>query len=145
MTKGRHASGVWERWQRPAGAQGGPPAGVVIPGRILAPPFKPEVKAAYDIAQKASREADLRGEPVSINTVSCLPEGMPAMMNGINPMEILETPGQVTIIQESENQVRRIYLDEQQGTPGDVVSHGLVRPFGGALGGPDPSGRHHRG
>jgi hypothetical protein len=29
-------------------------------------------------------------------------------------MEVLETDGQVTIIQEAYNQVRRIYLDEQQ-------------------------------
>ncbi|MGV3590552.1 MAG: hypothetical protein ACO1PZ_02610, partial [Gammaproteobacteria bacterium] len=40
-------------------------------------------------------------------------DGMPAMMQAMFPMEVLETPGQVTIIQEAYNQIRRIYLDEE--------------------------------
>ena len=39
---------------------------------------------------------------------------MPAMMMAMFPMEVLQTPGQVTIIQEAYNQVRRIYLNEKQ-------------------------------
>jgi hypothetical protein len=36
------------------------------------------------------------------------------MMQGMFPMEVLQTKGQVTIIQEAYNQVRRIYLGEKQ-------------------------------
>jgi hypothetical protein len=38
---------------------------------------------------------------------------MPAMMQGMFPMEVLESRGQVTIIQEAYNQVRRIYLGDE--------------------------------
>jgi len=31
--------------------------------------------------------------------MACIPEGMPGMMQATFPMEILETPGQVTIIE----------------------------------------------
>jgi hypothetical protein len=46
--------------------------------------------------------------------VKCLPDGMPTMMMGMFPMEVLQTRGQVTIIEEAYNQIRRIYLDEPQ-------------------------------
>ena len=39
---------------------------------------------------------------------------MPAMMMAMFPMEVLQTPGQITVIQEAYNQVRRIYLNEKQ-------------------------------
>jgi hypothetical protein len=125
VTVKKGITGTWERYQRGGGLTSGPggvqpPASVVVPPRIGTPPFKPEQKAAYEAAAKAAREADQRGEPLAINSVNCVPEGMIAMMNAIFPMEILETPGQVTIIQESYNQVRRIYLDEPQGKVGEV-------------------------
>ena len=118
-------TGTWERYSGNGGFTGGadgpkPPPGVTVPPRIQTPPFKPEHLAAYQAASKAAREADLRGQPIAINSVQCIPEGMIAMMNAIFPMEILETPGQVTMIQESYNQVRRIYLDEKQGEIGEV-------------------------
>jgi hypothetical protein len=37
---------------------------------------------------------------------------MPAMMQGMFPMEVLMTPRQITFIQEAYNQVRRVYLNE---------------------------------
>ena len=39
---------------------------------------------------------------------------MPEMMSAIYPLEILQTPGQVTIIAEAFSQVRRIYLGKTQ-------------------------------
>ena len=39
---------------------------------------------------------------------------MPAMMMAMFPMQVLQTPGQITIIQEAYRQVRYIYLDEKQ-------------------------------
>ena len=78
------------------------------------PPLKPEYKAEWLARQKAAREADERGQPLYSNYTHCLPDGMPAMMMAMFPMEVLQTPGQITIIQEAYNQVRRIYLDEKQ-------------------------------
>jgi hypothetical protein len=125
VTTKKGLTGTWERYSAGGGlnqSSGGlrPPPNVTVPPRIGPPPFKPAQKAGYEAATKAAREADLRGEPIAINSVNCIPEGMIAMMNAIFPMEILETPGQVTIIQESYNQVRRIYLDEPQGKVGEV-------------------------
>ncbi|NIQ52222.1 MAG: hypothetical protein GWN71_01675, partial [Gammaproteobacteria bacterium] len=51
-----------------------------------------------------------QGLPPANNYSACIPDGMPAMMQGMFPMEVLETPGQVTIIQEAYNQVRRVIL-----------------------------------
>jgi hypothetical protein len=42
------------------------------------------------------------------------------MMQATFPMEILESPGRVTIIQEAFNQVRRIYLDAKPIAPQDA-------------------------
>jgi len=42
------------------------------------------------------------------------------MMGATFPMEILETPGQVTIVQEAFTQVRRVYLDAPAIAPDDA-------------------------
>jgi len=42
------------------------------------------------------------------------------MMQATFPMEILETPGQITVIEEAFNQVRRIYLDVPAPAPEDA-------------------------
>jgi hypothetical protein len=70
--------------------------------------------ASWEAEQKAAKEADARGQPLYTDYVKCLPDGMPSMMVAMFPMEVLQTPGQVTIVQEAYNQVRRIYLDEKQ-------------------------------
>lgn len=79
-----------------------------------APPLKPQYRAEWEARQKAAREADERGQPLYSNYTHCLPDGMPAMMMAMFPMEVLQTPGQITIIQEAYNQVRRIYLGAKQ-------------------------------
>jgi hypothetical protein len=80
------------------------------------PPLKPEYRAVWQARQAAVREADARGEPLATSATLCLPQGMPSMMGGGGPfpMEILVSEGQITIIQEAYNQVRRIYLDRPQ-------------------------------
>ena len=52
--------------------------------------------------------------------MACIPEGMPGMMQATFPMEILESPGRVTIIQEAFNQVRRVFLDAPAVAPQDA-------------------------
>jgi hypothetical protein len=81
---------------------------------VSAPPLKEPFKAEWAAQQKAAKDADARGQPLYSGYTQCLPDGMPAMMMAMFPMEVLQTPGQVTIIQEAYNQVRRIYLNQKQ-------------------------------
>jgi hypothetical protein len=103
-------TGSWGRYpelgETPLPAFPAPPA-------IPAPPLKAEHKAAWEAQRKAIADAEAAGKPVFTNYTACLPDGMPAMMMGMFPMEVLQTPGQVTIIQEAYNQVRRIYMGAQ--------------------------------
>ncbi len=86
------------------------------------PPLKPEYRGAWEERLRLARKASARGEPLATAATFCLPQGMPAMMGGGGPfpMEILLSPGQVTIIQEAYTQVRRIYLDTPQATLEDI-------------------------
>jgi hypothetical protein len=84
------------------------------PQPVGPPPLKPQFLKEWQAKQKAAKEADERGQPLYTEYVQCLPDGMPAMMVAMFPMEVLQTPGQITIIQEAYNQVRRVYLNERQ-------------------------------
>jgi hypothetical protein len=96
-------SGAYERYRGAPAAPQAPP-----------PPLKPQYLKEWQARQQAAREADAKGEPIAAVVVNCIPEGMPSMMAGPFPMEILQSKGQVTIIQEAYNQVRRILLDQPQ-------------------------------
>jgi hypothetical protein len=79
------------------------------------PPWKPA--AAAQIAKlEAAEEA---GDPKGL-FVNCLPESMPSwMLISHNAVEILFTPGRVTLLGESDgNRLRRIYTDGR-GHPAD--------------------------
>lgn len=101
--------GTWEA----SFARGGNP-GARSPR--AAPPLKPEYMRAWEARQAEIAAANARGEPLATAATFCLPQGVPAMMGGGGPFptEILLSPGQVTVIQEAYNQVRRIYLDKPQ-------------------------------
>ena len=57
--------------------------------------FRPEFAAAYEADVKMRQEAERRGEPIASANAQCLPEGMPAMMIALFPMEVLQTRGQI--------------------------------------------------
>jgi len=80
------------------------------PAPIPSPPLKAQYKAGYEARRKAVQEAEAAGKPLYTHYTACIPDGMPAMMMAMFPMEVLQTPGQITIIQEAYNQVRRIYM-----------------------------------
>ncbi len=103
-------SGAWER----LGGLGGGGDSPHMPPREPPPPLKPEFRAEWEARREAARAADARGEPLATNYTFCIPDGMPGMMSGPFPFEILQSPGQVTIVQEAYNQIRRIYLDKPQ-------------------------------
>ena len=82
----------------------------VAPEQSPNPPYRPDWMARY----KAGLELMKKGQAPADPTAGCVPGGMPRIMNMVYPMEILQTPGQVTIIAEWMSQVRRIYTDGRQ-------------------------------
>ncbi|MEY4761907.1 MAG: hypothetical protein RLZZ200_1763 [Pseudomonadota bacterium] len=107
----RDLSGTWDRYPLPLDAHQDTSV-VPPPPDIPPPPLKPEFKAAWEAHQKKVDEANKRGEPIATGYTHCIPDGMPAMMMAMFPMEVLQTKRQVTIIQEAYNQIRRIYLND---------------------------------
>lgn len=106
-------TGTWERY--PVAGDARLDSTVIArPADAPEAPLKPQYLEEYRARVKATAAAFARGEPPVTNYVKCLPDGMPTMMQGMFPMEVLQTKGQVTIIQEAYNQVRRIYLGEKQ-------------------------------
>jgi hypothetical protein len=102
-------TGTWERY---------PPPGVdadprYAPTDIPDPPLKAEYKAAWDESQKVLKQRIEEGQPAGDNYVHCIPDGMPAMMMGMFPMEVMQRPEQVNISQEAFNQTRRIYMNQK--------------------------------
>jgi hypothetical protein len=102
-------TGSWERYP-PAGETADPRyAPTPVPNPPLKQPWLAEWQA--NEIKLAGRIAE--GQPAGDNYVKCLPDGMPAMMQGMFPMEIFQRPEQVNITQEAFNQTRRIHMDQQ--------------------------------
>jgi hypothetical protein len=72
------------------------------------PPLTPEYQKVFDESVAQQRA----GKPGNWPSTFCIPEGMPAMMNLYNPMEIIITPEITYILMSHNNDVyRRIYTD----------------------------------
>jgi hypothetical protein len=95
-------NGVWE--VAPPGRGAGQPRARGVSGGMAAPSLTP----AY--AAKAQALAS-QPKPEDNQSANCLPPGMPGIMGQPYPIEILLTPGQVTIVAEAYTQVRHIYTD----------------------------------
>lgn len=108
----RGINGTWERHPSIFSSLDADPDAPARPAPIPEPPLEPEYLEAWGARQAEIRELTEQGLPPANHSSACIGEGMPAMMRAIFPMEVLETPGQVTVIQEAYNQVRRIHLDE---------------------------------
>jgi hypothetical protein len=72
------------------------------------PPLKERYASAYRALRKRQSGA---GQPRATASAKCKYEGMPTVMAARGPLEILQTPGQVTVLAEYMTQTRRIYLD----------------------------------
>ena len=105
-------SGAWMTY--PGRSKGPPPDPKLLPPQATPLVLKEKYAAAYEATRAAQRESDKRGEPLANASTECIPNGMPQMMFPIYPIEILQTPGQVTIIAEALSQVRRIFLNQPQ-------------------------------
>jgi hypothetical protein len=76
------------------------------PGKGQRPPLTPEYQAVYE-ARLADRAAGGLGGNF---TAQCVPHGVPQMMTGIFPMEIVVTP-KTTYLLSDYNEPRRIFTD----------------------------------
>src|SRR5438477_2044772 len=103
-------SGAWGPYRGGRGADpklAPPPATPIV--------LKPEYAKPYEARRAAEAEANRRGEPLASSGVLCVPYGMPSMMAvAVYPIEIIQTPKQVTIVAEAFSEVRRIYIDRPQ-------------------------------
>jgi hypothetical protein len=109
-------SGAWGPYRggRGADAKLAPP-----PATPLA--IKPEYAKAYEARRAAEAAANSRGEPLATASSACVPYGMPSMMSvAVYPIEIIQTPRQVTIIAEAFSEVRRVYIGKPQQKIDDV-------------------------
>ncbi len=119
----RGINGSWEAYPlRGEGFGSGIPPKVPVkaPAPIPEPPLKQPHLDEWRAVQVRNAELTKKGLPPPTTGMACIPEGMPAMMQATFPMEILETPGQVTIIQEAFNQVRRVQLGAPAIAPQDA-------------------------
>ena len=71
------------------------------------PKLTPQAKAAYDAYLESVKEHGPNQEAQA----QCLPPGLPGILQQPYPIEILYSPGQVTVLTEAYSQVRRIYTD----------------------------------
>jgi hypothetical protein len=106
-------TGSWERHR-------GPPGDATNPPPEAPPPLKANLLAEWEARRAAEREANARGEPLASNVTHCIPDGVPSMMNGPFPFEIVQNATQINIAQEAYSQVRRIYLGKPQLTLDDI-------------------------
>jgi hypothetical protein len=108
--EGVNFSGAWEDPHPPEILR---PPGAPAVSRVVIPEA-PLNDAAR--AEMAARRLHLQRNPPTELTggAACMPGGFPGMMNPVFPIEVLQSPGQVTIIAEAYAQVRRIYLNVKQ-------------------------------
>ena len=105
-------SGVWSPSRATGPGAPAPPTPIVL---------KPGYKEPYDARRALEREATARGEQLAAPGSLCTPYGMPTMMQvAVYPMELLQTPKQVTIVAEAFSEVRRIYIGKPQISLDDV-------------------------
>jgi hypothetical protein len=113
-------TGSWERHGAGLGARGGGARDATVPPPAPQPQLKPQYAKEWQDRVQAIRAADAKGQPLANHNTDCLPDGMPTMMNAVFPMEILQSRGQVTVIEEAYTQVRRILMDQPQKSVDEV-------------------------
>src|ERR1035438_3160489 len=110
-------TGVWSPYR--GGRGGDPKLAAPAVGPLL---LKPEFAKPYEARRALEAEANKRGEQLATQGAQCIPYGMPTMMAvAIYPMEIIQTPKQVTIVSEAFSEVRRVYLGVPQAKVDDVA------------------------
>lgn len=103
-------TGVWEIYPDPFAGDENTFLELPVPGDgpKLKEPYATQWKKLRDERDALIKAGTPRVDP----STQCLPEGMPMIMGAIFPLEILQTPGQITVLAEFLTQTRRIYLDK---------------------------------
>ena len=119
-------SGIWTNITYKPSSAYNPREAVLMTADGKLPPLQPW---AADLLQKRLKDSEA-GHPFPNTKSQCLPSGVPQLMFGPRtPMQILETPGQVTILIEEFNNFRIILLgarhedDPDPSIMGDSVGH----------------------
>jgi hypothetical protein len=118
-------SGVWfsEQWlnRQTDSATDGPDAlfrqeNTEGPDPLEFPGGEPKLREAYraDFEKtKAKMRDDHGGTRLHADaSIQCLPDGMPKMMRGILPIEIVQTSTKLLVVTEELSQIRRIFFDK---------------------------------
>jgi hypothetical protein len=87
---------------------------ITFGGGPRAPGEPPSLTPAYAARLKSYQEAEARGEIEDTPAANCVPNGMPGIMTQPYPIEILLTPGKVTILIEAYSQWRQIFTDGRE-------------------------------
>jgi hypothetical protein len=110
-------SGVWGPYR---GGVGGDPKVAPPPAGPLV--LKSEFAKPYEARRAMEAAATQRGEPLATGGAQCVPYGVPTMMSvAFYPLEVIQTPRQVTLISEAFSEVRRVYMDQPPSKPEDVA------------------------
>jgi hypothetical protein len=109
-------TGAWERYGLGAANEADP----TVPSPAPPPPLRPRYLKEWQDTVRKLRAADAKGQPFANRNTACIGDGMPGMLTAVFPLEILQSRGQVTMIAEAYNQVRRILLDRPQKTLDEV-------------------------
>ena len=89
------------------------------------PPLKPKYMAKLETRIRNKNS----GIPEADASTQCFPHGVPRAMESPYPLEIIQTPGQITVLMETLHNIRRIYMadhhDRRMGISflGDSVAH----------------------
>lgn len=81
------------------------------------PMSEPTLKGDYLTKHQALLKAEEAGTRTDDTGAACIPQGMPRFWHGPYAFEITQTPLQVNIYQEWNEQTRRIYLDGRKHNP----------------------------
>src|SRR6478609_4519409 len=98
-TKTPDLTGVWAPFSGGRGGGGDPKIAPPPAGQLV---LKLEYAKPYEARRAAEAEATKRGEQLATAGAQCIPYGVPTMMSvAVYPVEIVQTPKQVTIISEA--------------------------------------------
>jgi hypothetical protein len=78
----------------------------------------PLTKLGAEINEKRRKATEEQGVVLSANSKKCLPIGMPTFMTNEFALEIIESPGRVTLLSENSTLPRSVYLTEKTHTQG---------------------------
>jgi len=90
------------------------------PAMKFQPVHYPDLKPPFNEQLEKFKAAAAKGI-VEDSTSICFPPGMPRMMGMIYGMELLQTPGQITMTSEWQDASRRVWLNRSQHPPADEL------------------------